>query len=48
MTDRFAVAPLFVIGALITLPVLIVGGLARWRYPGSDAIVGAEPAGQIG
>lgn len=28
---------LFVIGALLTLPVLIVGSLARWRYPGSDA-----------
>ena len=26
----------FVIGALITIPVLIVGSLARWRYPGSD------------
>lgn len=28
---------LFLIGALVTLPVLIVGSLARWRYPGSDA-----------
>jgi predicted MFS family arabinose efflux permease len=26
----------FVIGALVTIPVLIVGSLARWRYPGSD------------
>jgi MFS family permease len=27
----------FVIGALVTVPVLIVGSVARWRYPGSDA-----------
>ena len=33
--DRYST--LFVIGALLTLPVLIVGSLARWRYPGSDA-----------
>jgi len=38
---------LFVIAALVTLPVLIVGSLARWRYPGSDAIVDAQPASQI-
>jgi len=29
---------LFVIAALVTLPLLIAGSLARWRYPGSDAI----------
>lgn len=29
---------LFVIAALVTMPVLIFGSLARWRYPGSDAI----------
>jgi predicted MFS family arabinose efflux permease len=39
---------LFLIAALVTLPVLIVGSVARWRYPGSDAIVEAQPAGQIG
>jgi predicted MFS family arabinose efflux permease len=39
---------LFVVAALVTLPVLIVGSLARWRYPGSDAIVDAQPAGQVG
>ena len=39
---------LFVIAALVTLPVLIVGSLARWRYPGSDAIVDTEQAGQVG
>lgn len=38
---------LFVIAALVTLPVLIVGSVARWRYPGSDAIVDPQPAGQI-
>ena len=31
-------SPLFVIAALVTMPVLIFGSLARWRYPGSDAI----------
>ena len=41
-------ATLFLIAAFVTLPVLIVGSLARWRYPGSDAIVDAAPAGQIG
>jgi len=39
---------LFVIGAVVTLPVLIVGSLARWRYRGSDAIVDAQPTGQVG
>ena len=34
---------LFVIGALLTLPVLIVGSLARWRYPGSDATANLTP-----
>jgi predicted MFS family arabinose efflux permease len=38
---------LFVIAALVTLPVLVIGSLARWRYPGSDAIVDTVPAGQI-
>jgi MFS family permease len=39
---------LFVIAAIVTLPVLIIGSLARWRYPGSDASVDAQPAGQVG
>ncbi len=39
---------LFVIAAIVTLPVLIVGSLARWRYPGSDAIDDAAPSPQIG
>jgi len=38
---------LFVIAALVTLPVLVVGSWARWRYPGSDAMVDAQPASQI-
>ena len=38
---------LFTIAAIVTLPVLIIGGLARWRYPGSDAIDEA-PGSQIG
>src|SRR2546429_9791480 len=29
---------LFLIAALVTLPVLVAGSLARWRYPESDAI----------
>jgi len=33
---------LFVIAAIVTLPVLIAGSLARWRYPGSDAINDAQ------
>ena len=39
---------LFVIAAIVTLPVLIVGSLARWRYPGSDAIDDTNPSPQIG
>lgn len=38
---------LFLMGALVTAPVLLVGSVARWRYPGSDAAA-AQPAGQIG
>ena len=34
---------LFVIAALVTLPVLIFGSLARWRYRGSDAIARLTP-----
>src|ERR1700737_4647483 len=39
---------LFTIAAIVTLPVLIIGSLARWRYPGSDAIDEAPPGSQIG
>ncbi|TMF95096.1 MAG: MFS transporter [Chloroflexi bacterium] len=34
---------LFMIAALVTLPVLIFGSLARWRYRGSDAIARLTP-----
>jgi predicted MFS family arabinose efflux permease len=44
--NRYSI--LFVIAALVTLPVLIIASLARWRYPESDAIVDAQPAGQVG
>jgi predicted MFS family arabinose efflux permease len=39
---------LFLIAAIVTLPVLVVGSLARWRYPGSDAIDDAPRGSQIG
>jgi predicted MFS family arabinose efflux permease len=39
---------LFVVAAVVTLPVLIIGSLARWRYHGSDAIVDPQSEGQIG
>jgi predicted MFS family arabinose efflux permease len=39
---------LFVIAAAITLPLLVLGSLARWRYAGSDAIGEAKPGSQIG
>jgi predicted MFS family arabinose efflux permease len=39
---------LFMIGALVTLPVLVLGSVARWRYRGSDTIADSQPAGQIG
>jgi predicted MFS family arabinose efflux permease len=41
-------ASLFTIAAIVTVPVLIVGSLARWRYPGSDAIDESKPSGPIG
>jgi len=39
---------LFSIAAIVTLPVLIIGSLARWRYPGSDALDESKPSGPIG
>jgi predicted MFS family arabinose efflux permease len=39
---------LFAIAAVVTLPVLIMGSLARWRYPGSDAIDDTPRGSQIG
>jgi predicted MFS family arabinose efflux permease len=39
---------LFLIGALVTLPVLVIGTVGRWRYPGSDAIDEAPTGSQIG
>jgi predicted MFS family arabinose efflux permease len=44
-TNKYSM--LFVIAALVTLPVLVIGSLARWQYPGSDAMLDAQPAGQI-
>ena len=41
-------ANLFTIAAIVTLPVLIIGALGRWRYPGSDAIDDAPRGSQIG
>jgi predicted MFS family arabinose efflux permease len=39
---------LFLIAAAITLPVLVIGTIGRWRYPGSDANVAAAQSPQIG
>ena len=39
---------LFLIGALVTLPVLVFGTIARWRYPGSEAVTEPQPAGELG
>ena len=39
---------LFMIAAIVTLPVLIIGTIGRWRYPGSDAIDDAPRGSQIG
>ena len=38
----------FVIAAIVTLPVLVIGTIGRWRYPGSDANDTAAPTPQIG
>ena len=45
-SNRYSV--LFVIAAAVTVPLLILGSLARWRYTGSDAIDEAKPGSQIG
>jgi predicted MFS family arabinose efflux permease len=37
LADAHAYRALFLIAAIITVPVLIGGSLARWRYRGSDA-----------
>ena len=39
---------LFLIAAAVTLPVLIVGSLGRWRYPGSEILDDAQRGSQIG
>jgi predicted MFS family arabinose efflux permease len=39
---------LFLIAAIVTFPVLIIGTLGRWRYPGSDAIDESRPSSPIG
>lgn len=39
---------LFTIAAIVTLPVLIVGSLARWRYHGSDVTDDSKPSAPIG
>ena len=39
---------LFLIAAIVTLPVLIIGTAGRWRYPGSDAADDAPRGSQIG
>jgi predicted MFS family arabinose efflux permease len=41
-------ANLFMIAAIVTLPVLIIGTIGRWRYPGSDATDDAPTGSQIG
>jgi predicted MFS family arabinose efflux permease len=39
---------LFLIGAIVTLPVLVIGTVGRWRYLGSDAVDDAARGSQIG
>jgi predicted MFS family arabinose efflux permease len=41
-------ANLFMIAAIVTVPVLIIGTVGRWRYPGSDATDDAPAGTQIG
>jgi predicted MFS family arabinose efflux permease len=44
--NRYSI--LFTIAAAITVPVLIGGGLARWRYPASESIADPQRGSQIG
>jgi predicted MFS family arabinose efflux permease len=39
---------LFMIAAIVTVPVLIIGTVGRWRYPGSDETDDAPAGSQIG
>jgi len=48
LADAHRYSNLFVIAAIVTLPVLVIGSLARWRYPGSDAVDDAPRGSQIG
>ena len=39
---------LFVVAAIVTVPVLIAGTLGRWRYPGSELVDEPQRGSQIG
>jgi predicted MFS family arabinose efflux permease len=39
---------LFIIAAVVTVPVLVIGTLGRWRYSGSDAIDDLARGSQVG
>lgn len=48
LASAHAYRALFLVAAVITVPVLVLGSVARWRYRGSDTIRDAQPGSQIG
>jgi predicted MFS family arabinose efflux permease len=48
LANDHAYRTLFVVAALITVPVLVLGSVARWRYRGSETVGEAQPGSQIG
>jgi predicted MFS family arabinose efflux permease len=48
LAGSHAYRSLFLIAAIITVPVLIGGSLARWRYRGSGSELEPQPGSQIG
>jgi hypothetical protein len=39
---------LFMIAAAVTVPVLVLGTVGRWRYPGSEMVSNPQRGSQIG
>ena len=48
LADAHEYRTLFLIAAGITVPVLVVGSLARARYRGSETVAGPQRGSQIG
>ena len=48
MADAHAYGTLFIVAAILTVPLLVGGSLGRWRYRGSDLVGEDQRGNQIG